>query len=1050
MLKHLKNTAAVVGMSFLASSAFGQANADCATLEPICSDAGVQFTASSGVAAASITNPGNNYDCLFSSPNPTWYYMQVDQSGNLDFSLSAPQDIDFIIYGPFADLASAEAGCGSYGTGGAGQSVVDCSYSSTNNETPSIPGAVSGEVYVLLITNYANSVQDVDFSQSNSGAPGAGTLDCNIINIPPCVSDPGTFVIQEDPVGPAPLQLAQDPLYLCEGDAFEITSNDDYILPNDTIAQPVGDGIYSAMLMWLVYDAAPTSADPGADPGFLNFIIPQEDLTDINNGTSPIITNFGCGTYWFVPVAGDDGIGGNNNVANGTNDNGALDWDKNGNGCYLLGTPIEVTYACPITATAAVNCNPPGTINGMDIDITGGSGDYTVTNTGAGNLVSSNVPNPGTATVANLTNNAAWSIDITDAEGCVGSASGVFSAPVITDVTITPAPDCPLLGTGDVDVTVSGTSGQGAPYTIVMNGVPTVGTSATYTDAAGTAVPIVVSDAAGCTADSTVTITSAGHYIDVQITALQGEFCYGDGQGAATIQATPTPSGNVVTVIWTDPLGANTTGTFNNVGGNTVESSMANMMPGIWTVCVTDDVGSGCEVCIPVEITAPQELDIFVENSNEPVCYAFSDGSIDVGISGGTQPVVFSWSHDPGNTGDVANTIPAGIYTAYVTDDNGCTDSVQIDLGQPDSLWAEFTIKDIDCYGDSTGGIITDVVHGNFGNVTYNWNLQGVVPNPPNTSNSAGGLPAGTYVMTLLDENGCNNEYQWTLTQNPELVFEEFGSDPAYCRLFSFQSGNGVVFASASGGTPDYTYEWENQTTGATTNNTTWGGLNPATYCMTVTDDLGCTLVQCLELDSVSPIAEFTVLSAELDANCEGTAPVTVQFTNQSQYFANPNNPNADTTFFWNLDHQTYPTNWWISHDVNETADTVYTGEKIFEVCLVAINKNGCTDTTCKDIIVHEQPGFTPPNVFTPGDPSTPNETFQFFEKSQAVDQFSAVVVDRWGKVIYTFNSISDAWDGNDMSGSPCTDGVYFYTYDVVYTNGETTQGQGNITLIRH
>ena len=124
-------------------------------------------------------------------------------------------------------------------------------------------------------------------------------------------------MIQEDPVGAPPLQLATAPLYLCEGDGFQITSNGDYILPNDTIAQPVGDGIYSAQLMWLVYDGPPNMGDPNADPNFLQYIIPSEDLIDVNDGGSPIITTFGCGTYWFVPVAGDDGIGGNGGVANG-------------------------------------------------------------------------------------------------------------------------------------------------------------------------------------------------------------------------------------------------------------------------------------------------------------------------------------------------------------------------------------------------------------------------------------------------------------------------------------------------------------------------------------------------------------------------------------------------------------------------------------------------------------------------------------------------------------------------------------------------------------
>ena len=1041
MLQKLKTSLAVLGVTLISGMAFGQANADCATLEPICSDAGVQFSASSGVTAASVTNPGNDYDCLFSSPNPTWYYMQVGVSGNLDFTLFANQDIDFIIYGPFADLPAAQAGCEFYGNGGVGSAIVDCSYSSTNNETPSIPNAVVGEIYVLLITNYASVVQNVDFNQTNTGQPGAGELDCNIISVPPCVSDPGTFVLQKDPVGPPVNQFTTAPIYLCEGDAWSATSNNDFILPNDTIAQPVGDGIYSAQLMWLVYDAAPISADPDADPGFLNFIIPSTNIMDINNGASPIVANFGCGTYWFVPVAGDDGIGGNGGVANGTNDNGGLDWDKNNNGCYLLGTPIQVTYACPIQTASVVNCNPPGTINGVDINISGGSGNYTVVNTGAGNLSSTNVSNPGTATVANMNNNNTWAISITDAQGCQANATGIFSGPVISNITITPAPDCPLLGTGGVDVTVNGTSGAGAPYTIVMaSDPPTVGTTDSYSNSAGTIVPIVVADAAGCIADSTVTITSLGHFIDVQITAISGEDCFGDGNGSATISGVPTPTGNVVTIVWTDPLGG-------NFPGGPTNTTQNGMMPGTWIVCVTDDVGSGCEVCIPVVITAPQELDIFVENSNIPVCYGFSDGSIDVGFSGGTAPVSITWSHDGALTGDVANTIPAGTYTTYITDANGCSDSVVTIIAQPDSLYGVFTLKNIDCFGGSTGGIIVDNVFGNFGNYTYNWNLQGQAPNPPNTSNVANNLPAGDYVLTLLDENGCDAVYQFTLTESPELVLSQLGSEPAYCRLFAFQSGNGVVFASASGGTPGFTYEWTNLSTGATSSNTTWGGLNPATYQMVVTDALGCTLVQNIQLDSVNPIAAFTVISSDLDGNLEGTAPVNVSFTNQSEYFANPNNPSADTTFFWNLNHDF--ASWYISHNYFEVLDTIYTGEVVYEVCLVAINKNGCTDTACKNIIVHERPLLNTPNIFTPGGDGSSNDIFTFQLVSQAVETFSAVIVDRWGKVIFEFNSITDGWDGNTAGGQACTDGVYFYTYDAVFTNGTAQSGQGNITLIR-
>lgn len=1019
-----------VGALLVSGLSFSQANADCNTLDPICDSTGVTFTALSGVTPASTTNPGNDYDCFGSSPNPTWYYMEVGQSGNLDFSLSAPQDIDFIIYGPFADLTAAQNGCNSYGNGGVGANVIDCSYSATNMETPSIPNAQQGEIYVLLITNYAGVVQDVNFSQTNNGQPGAGELTCDVLVPDPCVSNPGTYTVEKNG------NLTQGPVYLCEGDAIALISNNDYILPNDTIPQPQGDGIYSAQLMWLVYTQPPVSptTDPNGDPGYTGLGVPMEDLMDINNASSPIIQFLGCGTYFLVPVAGDDGVGGNNNVANGTNDNGSIHWDKDGNGCFLLGAAIEVTYACPMTVNATLDCNYPTTINGMDIAISGGSGNYTVVNMGAGNLASTNVANGGTAEVNNLYNNAAWSIDITDAEGCTASASGIFSAPTFQSVTLTPAPDCPAAGTGQVSATINNGSGNGPTYQISMAGSPlTAGTTDTHVDVAGTVVPIIIMDDEGCVNDSTVTIPSAGHYINIVVTA-QGEDCWGDGNGEASIVATPTPSGSVTNIVWTNP---------NNTDfpGNWTNTSQTGMMPGIWTVCVTDDVG--CEVCVPVEITAPQQLDIFVDNSNEPVCYGFNDGSIDVGLTGGSAPLTVTWSHNTSLTGDVANQLVAGTYTAYVTDGNGCMDSITITLDNPDSLYAQFIVKDASCNGEASGGIFVTFVDGNTGNVNYYWNTSGQAPVPADTIATLNNIPSGTYVLTIQDENGCTNEYEFFINQPSPLQFAQggLGTEPAYCRTTSFQNGNGQVYAAATGGTPDYTYLWTNLATGATSTNTTWAPLNPGAYQITVTDGNGCILTETIQLDSVNPIAAFT------PSVTEGTSPVYVEFTNESQYFANPLNPTADTTFFWNLDTNSN-SSWYISDDYFELIDTTYNGELVIEVCLVAVNKNNCKDTACQQIIVHDQPVLGTPNIFTPGGDGS-NDTFSFRWLAQGVETFSAVIVDRWGKTVFEFTDVNQGWDGNSSAGIPCTDGVYFYTYDVVFTNGETKQGQGNITLIR-
>lgn len=1026
-MKELKKIAGLVLMLLASQLASAQGNEDCDQMQPICTDAGLSFTAQTGVT---IGPDPNDYGCLFSQPNPTWYYFEIATAGNIDMNLFAPSDIDFIIWGPFDDLAEAISLCGQMGVSPEAPEV-DCSYSGTNNEFPSIPAAAVGDVYVMLITNYASIVQDVTLTQVG----GTGSTDCTIIVPDPCVSNPGTYTLEKNNT------LTSGSIYLCEGDSFEANSNGDYILPNDTLAQPVGDGVYSAQLMWLVYDAVPVGGDPSTDPGFLNVIIPDEDLADVNNGTSPIIQAFGCGTYWFVPVAGDDGVGGNNNVANGTTDNGGLHWDKNNNDCYLLGTPVQVTYACEIQTNATVDCNPPTTINGIDVVITGGSGTYSVVNQGAGNLVSTSVPNGGTANINNLENNQGWEIDITDAQGCTATVSGVFAAPVISSIVIVPALTCPLGGNGSVTVNVNGTSGQGAPYSIVMAGdPPTAGTTDSYSNIAGTLVNIVVADQDGCISDSIVTITSAGHFIDVQVTALSGELCYGDGNGSATISAVPTPSGNVVSITWNGPSGQTPGG---NPGGP-ANNSQSGLEPGNWSVTVIDD--TGCEVTIPIVITSPQALDLYMSNSNEPTCYAYNDGSITVQSSGGSSGLTYTWSPTNPVPGNTFNNLTAGAYWAFVTDQNGCMDSILIDLGQPDSLYGNFTIKDVLCFGDSTGAIIVDSVSNAVGTVSYFWNLSGIVPNPAPTSNIANGLPIGTYILTIQDAL-CNNQYEFTIVQNPEITFAEFGSEPAYCRMFYYQSGNGVVFASASGGVPDYTYEWENMSTGATTNNTTWGGLNPGLYQMTVTDDVGCTLVQSIQLDSVSPIAAFDVISSELDATTlSGTAIVCATYDNNSQYFANPNDPNADTTFFWELG---YNQPWQISHDVDETFDTCYYSEGQYEVCLVALNKNGCSDTACKILTIYDFPILVAPNVFTPGEGDDVNDFFEFDTKQTAIVEFECTVFDRWGKEMYTFTSITDKWDGTTKSGKEATDGVYFYIYKATASNGTLFEGQGTVHLIR-
>ncbi len=168
-------------------------NNTCATAEPFCTDNGLyQFPA--GVNAGS-GEAGPAYDCLYTQPNPAWYYMQIANPGNIDiYMYSTPSvDIDFCCWGPFADPSTP---C----TSGLTQNkVVSCSYSTNPTEHCMIPAtAQTNDYFILIITNYSNQNCNISFSKVG----GTGTTDCGIL--PPLVNNDGPY---------------------CTGDVIHLTAN---------------------------------------------------------------------------------------------------------------------------------------------------------------------------------------------------------------------------------------------------------------------------------------------------------------------------------------------------------------------------------------------------------------------------------------------------------------------------------------------------------------------------------------------------------------------------------------------------------------------------------------------------------------------------------------------------------------------------------------------------------------------------------------------------------------------------------------------------------
>lgn len=143
-------------------------SSDCLNAQPFCTSTPIGFPASTNTTAPI----GPDYGCLGSQPNPAFYFLQIDQPGTLSITMQSTPlvDIDFICWGPFTDPSTM---CDNL----TATFIEDCSYSTAAIEICDIANAVTGEYYVLLITNFSNQTCNIDFSLTG----GSGTTSCCLL-----------------------------------------------------------------------------------------------------------------------------------------------------------------------------------------------------------------------------------------------------------------------------------------------------------------------------------------------------------------------------------------------------------------------------------------------------------------------------------------------------------------------------------------------------------------------------------------------------------------------------------------------------------------------------------------------------------------------------------------------------------------------------------------------------------------------------------------------------------------------------------------------------
>jgi gliding motility-associated-like protein len=529
--------------------------------------------------------------------------------------------------------------------------------------------------------------------------------------------------------------------------------------------------------------------------------------------------------------------------------------------------------------------------------------------------------NGSTGTGINGLTAGSYSLTVTDANGCTGTATATVIRESI-DLTVNVQTIPATCNNSDGSATVTSVPNGTGPFRFAWS---TGDTTATASNLAAGIYTVTVTDASGCSGVGSGTVQGSTGSIVVNVQTTADTCGSRHGSASALVQGGTAP----FTYLW-------------NTGATT--STLTGLGAGSFTVTVTD--ASGCSgIASGVVVDQVVTLNIGVQTTPD-ICGS-ANGTVTTSVTGGTAPYSYQWSN--GATTSSISHLTAGTYHLTVTDARGCSATATASVGSRDVsltvnvqttpetclavngtatatipngtapftyLWStgattanltgltggiySVTVTDVNgCTGSGTGivqelttsldlsvqttydtcgnhrGTATAVIGGGTVPYTYRWNTGA-------TTQRITGLGLGTYTVTVTDANGCSGIASGSVLD--QLVTLNIGiqTTPEICG-----SRNGTASASVQGGTAPYTYHWSN---GATTSSIS--GLAEGTYFLTVTDANGCKGTAVAAVGSRSINLTVNVLTVPETCNAQngsasatvlnGTAPYTYLWSNNS------------------------------------------------------------------------------------------------------------------------------------------------------------------------
>lgn len=332
-------------------------------------------------------------------------------------------------------------------------------------------------------------------------------------------------------------------------------------------------------------------------------------------------------------------------------------------------------------------------------------------------------------------------------------------------------------------------------------------------------------DSVGCLDTTAVFTIVEPEELVFQPELLQEVLCFGDLNGQIALEC----SGGTAPVTITS----------NSNGAFSCGDQLTDLACGIYTLVATDD--NGCSVTEVIDITCPEELVIDLSSTDIP-CYNYDNGTITGIATGGTGVITATLFQ---GTTELSNQTATGLlnvnftnldggdYSVEIVDENGCGESFDFTIVEPDPVVVTPTVTDVNCF-EVCNGTVTFDIQGGVGPFTT------VVNDANGSAANPNALCDGIHSYIITDFNGCNLTGEVEVLQPLQITYT-LETTAASC--FAICDGQ-IDITDVSGGIGDFTYSIAPNAglCGGTCSGTSanYSNLCAGTYAVTITDEAGC------------------------------------------------------------------------------------------------------------------------------------------------------------------------------------------------------------------